>query len=178
MCALYSLCLISRLTHFPFSWFCMSLPSGYFVSRDPKSKLVVKCFIWHNSSAQQIQRVPLLNCYYPFSINLMFWLVRISFQKIRALVIRVLTAVFVMARENHIPKVPIILIYHWVWSCTLFWYKRVYLDSCVVAYAQLLLYVLSVAIQICSFSIDVPVSLLSSSFPRNLNVVTWKQQES
>ena len=109
--ALFTLCLISRLTHFPFSWFCMSLPSGYFVSRDPKSKLVVKFFIWHKSSAQQIQRGPLLNCYYPFSINLMFWLVRISFRKFRALVIRVLTTVFVMARENHISKVLIILIY-------------------------------------------------------------------
>ena len=41
----------------------------------------------------------------------MHLLVRIFFQKFRGLVIRVLTTVFVMARENYISKVLIILIY-------------------------------------------------------------------
>ena len=165
---LFTLCLIWRLTHFQFSWFWL-IQLCEIPKTDCPGNIVVKFFIFHKSSAQQI---PLLKSYYSFNIHLMHLLVRIFFQKFRALVIRVLTTVFVMARENHIPKVPIILIYHWVWSCTLFWYKRVYLDSWVVAYAQLLLYVLSVVIQICSYSIDVPVSLLSSSFPRNLSVIT------
>ena len=46
-----------------------------------------------------------------------------------------------------------------------------------MANAQLLLYVLSVVTQICSDSIDEPVSLSSCSVPRTLSVVTEKEEE-
>ena len=53
-----------------------------------------------------------------------------------------------------------------------------FLDPRVVANAQLLLYVLSVVIQICSYSIDEPVSLSSCPVPRTLSVVTEKRKKS